>query len=188
MPTISRDAICAPVSSMTAGATPTAMIAAPTGSTLRGPIRSASRPPVGLATRPVSAGAPTARPMANGAAPRAAQVAGQDAQDGAECGVTEEGGGEDALVGHPLQPGVENASAGPNRSGATVETWPLHRAPHGDADLAALGAVLAEPARARMLLALGDGRALPASVLATEAGVAPSTAAGTCAGSSTPGC
>ncbi|HEU4976992.1 MAG TPA: metalloregulator ArsR/SmtB family transcription factor [Baekduia sp.] len=46
----------------------------------------------------------------------------------------------------------------------------------GDMDLAALGAVLAEPARARMLLALGDGRALPASVLASEAGVAASTA------------
>jgi len=46
----------------------------------------------------------------------------------------------------------------------------------GDADLAALGAVLSEPARARILLALGDGRALPASVLAAEAGVAPSTA------------
>src|SRR3954447_9768332 len=46
----------------------------------------------------------------------------------------------------------------------------------GDADLAALGAVLAEPPRARILLALGDGRALPASVLAAEAGVAPSTA------------
>jgi DNA-binding transcriptional ArsR family regulator len=48
----------------------------------------------------------------------------------------------------------------------------------GDADLAALGAVLAEPARARMLLALGDGRALAASVLASEAGVAASTASG----------
>src|SRR3954452_25058159 len=46
----------------------------------------------------------------------------------------------------------------------------------GDADLAALGAVLGERARARMLLALGDGRALPASVLAAEAGVAASTA------------
>jgi DNA-binding transcriptional ArsR family regulator len=46
----------------------------------------------------------------------------------------------------------------------------------GDADLAALGSVLAEPARARMLLALGDGRALPASTLASEAGVAASTA------------
>src|SRR6476619_863458 len=47
----------------------------------------------------------------------------------------------------------------------------------GDADLASVGAVLAEPARARILLALGDGRALPAGVLATEAGVAPSTTA-----------
>jgi DNA-binding transcriptional ArsR family regulator len=46
----------------------------------------------------------------------------------------------------------------------------------GDTDLAALGSVLAEPARARVLLALGDGRALPASVLAAEAGIAPSTA------------
>jgi DNA-binding transcriptional ArsR family regulator len=46
----------------------------------------------------------------------------------------------------------------------------------GDTNLAALGAVIAEPARARILLALGDGRALPASVLAAEASVAPSTA------------
>ena len=37
----------------------------------------------------------------------------------------------------------------------------------GDADLAALGSVLGERARARMLLALGDGRALPAGVLAS---------------------
>jgi DNA-binding transcriptional ArsR family regulator len=48
----------------------------------------------------------------------------------------------------------------------------------GDADLAAVGTLLAEPARARMLAALGDGRALPASALAAEAGVAPSTASG----------
>jgi DNA-binding transcriptional ArsR family regulator len=46
----------------------------------------------------------------------------------------------------------------------------------GDVDIAAVGALLAEPARARMLLALSDGRALPASMLASEAGVAPSTA------------
>lgn len=46
----------------------------------------------------------------------------------------------------------------------------------GDADIATLSALLAEPARARILMALGDGRALPASVLAAEAGVAPSTA------------
>jgi len=46
----------------------------------------------------------------------------------------------------------------------------------GDADIAGLAAVLAEPARARVLLALSDGRALAASVLASEAGVARSTA------------
>jgi DNA-binding transcriptional ArsR family regulator len=46
----------------------------------------------------------------------------------------------------------------------------------GDVDLAAVGAVLAEPARAKVLLALGDGRSLAASVLASEAGVAASTA------------
>jgi len=46
----------------------------------------------------------------------------------------------------------------------------------GDADIAKIGALVADRARARILLALGDGRALPASVLADEAGVAPSTA------------
>ncbi len=46
----------------------------------------------------------------------------------------------------------------------------------GDADIAALGSLLADESRARILLALGDGRALAASVLASEAGVAPSTA------------
>ena len=46
----------------------------------------------------------------------------------------------------------------------------------GDADIARIGALVADPARARILLALGDGRALPASVLADEAGVAASTA------------
>jgi DNA-binding transcriptional ArsR family regulator len=46
----------------------------------------------------------------------------------------------------------------------------------GDTDLSAIGALLSEPARARILLALADGRALPASMLASEAGVAASTA------------
>jgi DNA-binding transcriptional ArsR family regulator len=46
----------------------------------------------------------------------------------------------------------------------------------GDADIAAVGALLAEPARARVLLALADGRSLAASMLAAEAGVAASTA------------
>lgn len=46
----------------------------------------------------------------------------------------------------------------------------------GDADVAALAAVIGEPARAKILLSLTDGRALPATVLAGEAGVAASTA------------
>ena len=46
----------------------------------------------------------------------------------------------------------------------------------GDTDIAATAAVLADASRARILLALGDGRALAASVLAAEAGVAASTA------------
>jgi DNA-binding transcriptional ArsR family regulator len=41
----------------------------------------------------------------------------------------------------------------------------------GDADIAAVAALFADRTRARVLLALDDGRALPASVLAGEAGV-----------------
>ena len=52
----------------------------------------------------------------------------------------------------------------------------LHPTVEGDADVAAIAAVIGEPARAKILLTLTDGRALPASVLAAEAGVAPSTA------------
>jgi DNA-binding transcriptional ArsR family regulator len=48
----------------------------------------------------------------------------------------------------------------------------------GDFDIAAVAALMAEPTRARMLLALDRDRALPASVLAAESGVAPSTASG----------
>jgi DNA-binding transcriptional ArsR family regulator len=47
---------------------------------------------------------------------------------------------------------------------------------NGDADIAAIGALIADRTRCRLLLALADGRALAASVLAAEAGVAPSTA------------
>lgn len=48
----------------------------------------------------------------------------------------------------------------------------------GDADLAAAAALIADPARARVLSALLDGRALPASGLAAEAGLsAPATTA-----------
>jgi len=48
----------------------------------------------------------------------------------------------------------------------------------GDADIAAVGALVADPTRARILLALGDGRALPASRLAGEAGVSAATTSG----------
>ncbi len=48
-------------------------------------------------------------------------------------------------------------------------------APAGDADVARVAALIGEPARAKVLLALADGRALPASRLAAEAGVAAST-------------
>jgi DNA-binding transcriptional ArsR family regulator len=47
---------------------------------------------------------------------------------------------------------------------------------HGDVDIASIGSLVADRGRARILLALGDGRALPATVLADEAGVAASTA------------
>jgi DNA-binding transcriptional ArsR family regulator len=46
----------------------------------------------------------------------------------------------------------------------------------GDADVAKVAGLLADQARSRILMTLGDGRALPASLLASEAGVAPSTA------------
>jgi DNA-binding transcriptional ArsR family regulator len=46
----------------------------------------------------------------------------------------------------------------------------------GDADIASVAALIGERARARVMLALLDGRALPAGVLAAEAGVAASTA------------
>jgi DNA-binding transcriptional ArsR family regulator len=51
-----------------------------------------------------------------------------------------------------------------------------HNSRRGDADIAAVGSLLAEPSRCQVLLALDDGRALPASLLAAEAGVTPATA------------
>jgi len=47
--------------------------------------------------------------------------------------------------------------------------------PAGDADVARTAALIGDRARARVLMALADGRALPASVLAAEAGVSAST-------------
>ena len=48
----------------------------------------------------------------------------------------------------------------------------------GEADLSAIGRLIGEPPRARALMALSDGRQLPASMLAVEAGVAASTMSG----------
>ena len=47
-----------------------------------------------------------------------------------------------------------------------------------ETDVAAAAALLAEPARAQLVLALMDGGTLPAAVLAARAGIAPSTASG----------
>jgi DNA-binding transcriptional ArsR family regulator len=46
----------------------------------------------------------------------------------------------------------------------------------GDADIAAVALLFADPARARILRILADGRAQPASALAAEAGIAASSA------------
>jgi DNA-binding transcriptional ArsR family regulator len=46
----------------------------------------------------------------------------------------------------------------------------------GDTDIAAVGALVADPGRSQILLALDDGRALPAGRLALEAGVSAATA------------
>jgi DNA-binding transcriptional ArsR family regulator len=50
------------------------------------------------------------------------------------------------------------------------------QAMRGDADVAAVAALFADPARARILRFLADGRAHPASALASEAGIAASSA------------
>ncbi len=65
----------------------------------------------------------------------------------------------------------------PRNASITIEISPRYdQSVDGDADIAKVGALVADPARARILMALGDGRALPASVLSDEAGVAASTA------------
>jgi DNA-binding transcriptional ArsR family regulator len=48
--------------------------------------------------------------------------------------------------------------------------------PRGEADVAAAAALLAEPARAALVVALTEHEALPASALAAQARIAPSTA------------
>jgi DNA-binding transcriptional ArsR family regulator len=65
---------------------------------------------------------------------------------------------------------------GPEITSAPAETTARYgQAMQGDADIAAVARVIGDRSRSRVLLALGDGRALAASVLAQEAGVAAST-------------
>lgn len=69
--------------------------------------------------------------------------------------------------------------AHPKRLARTFDDMPAHIAETrlgGDADFAVPAELIGHPARAAMLLALLDGRALPMSMLAAEAGVAASTA------------
>jgi DNA-binding transcriptional ArsR family regulator len=57
-----------------------------------------------------------------------------------------------------------------------TEPAPSQAVGGGDTDIAAIGALVADPGRCRILLALDDGRALPATRLAAEAGVSAATA------------
>lgn len=61
-------------------------------------------------------------------------------------------------------------------SAGTEFSPPYDQRMSGDADIATPAALLSDRARVRVLLALADGRSLPASTLASEAGVALSTA------------
>jgi DNA-binding transcriptional ArsR family regulator len=56
-----------------------------------------------------------------------------------------------------------------SNSSAVGRTHARETIPRGDVDISAVGALLSDPGRCRILLALDDGRALPASRLAAEA-------------------
>jgi DNA-binding transcriptional ArsR family regulator len=56
-----------------------------------------------------------------------------------------------------------------------VSTATEAAAPNGDADVASVASLIGDPTRAKVLMALLDGRSLAASVLAAEAGVSAST-------------
>jgi DNA-binding transcriptional ArsR family regulator len=61
-------------------------------------------------------------------------------------------------------------------SGPSAEPAPARSPAGGDTDIAAIGTLVADAGRCQILLALDDGRALPASRLAAEAGVSAATA------------
>ena len=72
-------------------------------------------------------------------------------------------------MSHPAEARCGSLRRAPKRRRRTVAGMDT------DADLAAIASVIGDPTRARVLTTLGDGRALPASVLAAESGVAAST-------------
>jgi DNA-binding HxlR family transcriptional regulator len=81
------------------------------------------------------------------------------------------GGDRMTRAGRPqrIAPCVRDTSSDPEALGWYVPDVP------GDADVATVAALIGEPARAAVLAALVDGRALAATTLAAEADVAPST-------------
>ncbi|MBP2705516.1 winged helix-turn-helix transcriptional regulator [Microbispora sp. RL4-1S] len=64
------------------------------------------------------------------------------------------------------------------RSIGTVEPGRDRTERNGEPDIARAAALIADPSRARILKALGDGRSLPSSLLAAEAGVSAATVSG----------
>jgi DNA-binding transcriptional ArsR family regulator len=78
--------------------------------------------------------------------------------------------------GTTVAPGGITPSVGAANAAALGDGRRARPAGAGDTDIAALAVEFADRRRVRILLALGDGRALAASMLAAEAGVAPSTA------------
>src|SRR4051812_19008103 len=82
--------------------------------------------------------------------------------------------------GHALDRAMRRAPSLPGSGLLYLAYFDYHQSMQGTpeihgVDLSAVGALLAEPARAAILLALAGGVALPASELAQRAGVTPST-------------
>jgi DNA-binding transcriptional ArsR family regulator len=88
------------------------------------------------------------------------------------------------LVGdaHLLQSAVATLPPPWKRAGCSMDVMATDspsvpaRRRGGDADISTVAALFADPTRARVLMALADGRSLPATVLAGEAGVSPQAA------------
>ncbi len=137
----------------------------PTAITIRTrPRRDVGREKPGGDTRPG-----TGRDAGRGTGRGAGRDAGRDM--GSACRQNPSGQPE----AFPTQTGAmaPDAQTGARPPGARPTGDRAATAAYGDADVAWVARHFAEPARARVLMALADGRALPASVLADEAGISP---------------